>query len=71
VSDSVENRGSLTFVVRLWRETDAEGHAHWRGRVEQVASQEVGYVENVAGVALFIERWTREPATAPSVTTGG
>ncbi len=56
--DFAENHGSLTFIVRLWRETDAEGHDHWRGRVEQVASQEVGYVEGVAGVARFLERWT-------------
>ena len=53
-----ETHETLTFVVRLWRETDAKGHGHWRGRVEHVASQEVGYVEEVAGVAHFIERWT-------------
>jgi hypothetical protein len=71
VSDFADSRETLTFVVRLWRETDAEGHDRWRGRVEHVASQEVGYVEGVAGVASFIERWTREPATAWAVTTGG
>jgi len=27
--------------------------------VEHVASQEVGYVEDVAGMARFIERWIR------------
>ena len=59
MSDFAENHGSLTFIVRLWRETDAEGQDHWRGRVEQVASQEVGYVEDVAGVVRFLERWTR------------
>jgi hypothetical protein len=58
VSGSAENQGSLTFVVRLWHETDAEGHDHWRGRVEHVASQAVGYVEDVAGLARFLERWT-------------
>ncbi|MFN2184193.1 MAG: hypothetical protein ACK2UU_09385 [Anaerolineae bacterium] len=71
MSDYPENHASLTFVVRLWRETDAEGHTRWRGRVEHVASQEVGYVEDVAGVASFIDRWTGEPATARVVTTGG
>jgi|GEM_PF-1308826 len=50
---------AMTFVVRLWRETDAAGHAHWRGRVEHVGTEEVGYVANVADVACFIERWTR------------
>jgi hypothetical protein len=58
VSDSVVNRETLIFVVRLWHETDDGGHDHWRGRVEHVASQEVGYVEDVAAVARFIENWT-------------
>jgi hypothetical protein len=58
VSDSADSHETLTFVVRLWRETDAEGHARWRGRVENVASQKVSYVEDVAGVARYIERWT-------------
>ena len=71
MSDSVDSHETLTFVVRLWRETDVEGRVHWRGRIEHVASQEVGYVEDVPGVAGFIERWTGEPATARIVTTGG
>jgi hypothetical protein len=70
LSHSEDNHETLTFVVRLWHETDTEGHARWRGRVEHVASQEVGYVEDVTGVASFIERWTREPATARTVTAG-
>lgn len=49
---------TLTFVVRLWRETNANGHDCWRGRAEHVASQQVGYVEDVAGVTRFVERWT-------------
>jgi hypothetical protein len=48
---------TLTFIVRLWREPDASDHDRWRGRVEHVGSQEVGYVEDVAGVVRFIERW--------------
>jgi hypothetical protein len=66
VSDSTDSHETLTFVVRLWRESRAP-HAggRWQGRVEHVASQEVGYVEDAAGVARFIERWTGEPgATA-------
>jgi hypothetical protein len=59
MSSSVDPDETLIFVVRLWRETDANGHGHWRGRVEHVASQEVGYVEDVAGVARFVERWTK------------
>jgi hypothetical protein len=58
MSGSGDSHETLTFVVRLWREMDAGGHGHWRGRVEHVTSQEVGYVEDVAGVVRFIERWT-------------
>jgi hypothetical protein len=61
MSDSTEAHETLTFVVRLWHETGAaraDGHTYWRGRVEHAASQEVGYVEDVAGVVRFIERWT-------------
>jgi hypothetical protein len=54
---------TLTFVVRLWPEADAAGPRRWRGRVEHVASQEVGYVEDVAAVARFMERWTAEPGS--------
>jgi hypothetical protein len=71
MTDPEDTHETLTFVVRLWRETDTEGHARWRGRVEHIASQEVGYVHGVAGVASFIERWTGEPATARTVTPGG
>ena len=59
MSDSTDSHESLTFVVRLWRETDASGHDHWRGRVEHVASQEVKYVQGAVEVARFIERWTK------------
>jgi len=59
VPDLTENHEMLIFVIRLWRETDAGGHTRLRGRVEHIASQEVGYVEDVTGVASFIERWTK------------
>ena len=55
---------TLTFVVRLWREPDPENGACWRGRVEHVASQEVGYVEDGATLMKFIERWTGDLSTA-------
>jgi len=57
MSDSGDVHETLTFVVRLWREP---GRVRWRARVEHVASQEVGYVEEVAGVGRFIERWTMQ-----------
>jgi hypothetical protein len=63
VSDCVDSRETLIFVVRLWRETDGQGHDHWHGRVEHVASQEVSYVEDAEGVERFIERWIRVPDT--------
>jgi hypothetical protein len=49
---------TLTFIVRLWRESDPENGARWRGRVEHVASQEVGYVQDGTALVEFIERWT-------------
>jgi hypothetical protein len=55
---------SLIFVVRLWREADAAGNRHWRGRVEHVASQDVGYVEDVCDLVRFVERWTGAPDAA-------
>ena len=70
MSPSEDNPEPLTLIVRLWREADSEGRTRWRGRVEHVASQQVGYVEDVPGVASFIERWTGEPAAAQSVTPG-
>jgi hypothetical protein len=70
VSHSGQNHEPLIFVVRLWQEVDADGYSHWRGRVEQVASQEVAYVEDLAGVAGFLERWTGAQAAAQNVTTG-
>ena len=60
MSDSAGAHEALTFVVRLWRETSANGRDRWRGRVEHVASQEVGYVDDVPGIARFIERWTAQ-----------
>ena len=62
MSECVDAHETLTFVVRLWREGNASGQDHWRGRVEHVASQEVGYVEDAAGVARFLARWTEGEA---------
>ncbi len=64
MSELVDGRQSLIFVVRLWREMDACGHSLWRGRVEHVASQEVEYVEDMAAIVRFIERWIGKPDTA-------
>jgi hypothetical protein len=63
MSATVRSQETLTFIVRLWRETDPSGRERWRGRVEHVGSQEVGYVEDVAGVGRFIERWTGDERT--------
>jgi hypothetical protein len=68
MSGGADNHETLTFVVRLWRETNANGRKQWRGRVEHVASQEVDYVEDVAGVARFIEHWTTQDEGSLSVT---
>ena len=70
MSEPMHAQETLTFVVRLWRETSINGHDRWRGRVEQIASQEVGYVDDVAGVARFIERWTMRDEEAPMQREG-
>jgi len=61
------NNETLTFIVRLWRESRADGRRYWRGRVEHVASQEIGYIEDVAGIGRFIEHWIspQEPECFP------
>ncbi len=61
---------TLTFVVRLWREPDGEGGARWRGRVEHVASQEVGYVQDGATLVRFIERWTGDLSVSSETAEG-
>jgi hypothetical protein len=67
MSESADAHETMTFVVRLWRESNAIGQGHWRGRVEHVASQQVVYVEDAAGVAGFIERWTESQDTTTVV----
>lgn len=62
MSHSEQNHQVLTFVVRLWHEADAHGCGYWRGRVENVGTQEVRYVEDLAAVVRFMECWIREPA---------
>jgi len=56
---------TLTFVVRLWREADAAGQHHWRGRVERVGTGEVRYVERIAGVTEAIEHWVTKEGDDP------
>lgn len=70
MSRPAEDRQTLTFVVRMWRETNRSGRSHWRGRVENVASQQVEYVQDLAALTRFIERWTGEPEAAPGSTSG-
>jgi hypothetical protein len=66
VFEPADRHSTMTFAVRLWREADASGHRHWRRRVEYVALQEVGYVEDVVAAVRFMERWTGEPDAAPT-----
>lgn len=69
MSEPVDRRQILTFVVRLWREADASSRGRWCGRVEHIPSQEVRYVEDIAAVVRFMERWTDEPDAAQGSTT--
>lgn len=70
MAEPVDQHQVLTFVVRLWRETDACGRGHWRGRVEDVASQQVAYVEDVAAITRLMERWTDEAPATQGSTVG-
>lgn len=63
MSELADQHQVLNFFIRLWREGNACGHGHWRGRVENVASQEVAYVEDLAALVRFMERWTAEPGS--------
>ncbi len=56
--DNTSPADTHTFIVRLWREEAETGGRRWRGRVEHVASQEVGYVEDATSLVEFIQRWT-------------
>ncbi|MDH7486598.1 MAG: hypothetical protein QHJ81_10035 [Anaerolineae bacterium] len=49
-----------SFVLRIWWEqTDiaADSRPIWRAWVQHVASGETTYVQDVAGLLAFIERW--------------
>ncbi|HBY95591.1 MAG TPA: hypothetical protein DEP84_16825 [Chloroflexi bacterium] len=61
---------TLTFLVRLWRESDDEGGPQWRGRVEHVASQEVGYIEDGASLIRFIQQWTGDLGASAKAEAG-
>lgn len=52
-----------SFVLRIWwEETDAaESQPIWRGWVQHVRSGEAAYVQDVAGLLAFIERWAGRP----------
>ena len=52
---SVEEPRALTLVVRLWQEENSAGQRLWCGRVENIATKEVAFVRDLAGVAHFIE----------------
>ena len=63
MSEPADQHQTLTFVVRLWPETDAAGPRRWRGRVEHVRTGEVCFVESVAGVIDVIGYWITPIAT--------
>ena len=57
----LDGRRDLTIVIRLWRDDDCNGRARWCARVENIATQEVAFVQDLAGVTRFIERCTGNP----------
>lgn len=49
-----------SFVIRIWWEqtgTTADNRPVWRAWVQHVTSGEATYVQDVAGLLAFIERW--------------
>lgn len=61
----LDNRDS-SFVLRIWwEETNEEpgGRRLWRARVQHVRSGEETYVQDLAGLLGFIERWAGGLAT--------
>jgi hypothetical protein len=58
----------LTFVVRLWRDTDAAGAGHWRGRVENVETREACFVEGMADVIDRLEHWVMLAESRESIS---
>lgn len=57
----VQDEKRNSFLLRIWRE-DAGMHPHaappWRGWIQHVHSGEVVYVQDLAKLIAFIQRWT-------------
>jgi hypothetical protein len=52
---------SHVFVVKFWKETDLFRTAFWRGHVTHIPSNHRIYVQSIAEVGAFIERYIRMP----------
>ena len=50
-----DQRGALTFIVRLWREK-SDGESIWRGSVERVQSGERVYFQSMEKIKEAIVR---------------
>jgi hypothetical protein len=71
MAQNLDDRSALTIVIRLWQEKDHTGRERWCARAENIATQEVAFVQDLAGVTRFIERCTGSlglPAGAEPVT---
>lgn len=59
MSEIDADNATLTFIVRLWRESRANSCNTWRGRVEHVALQEVEYADDIAEISHIIAHWVK------------
>jgi hypothetical protein len=65
MAENLDDRSALTIVIRLWQEEDRTGGGRWCARVENIATQEVAFVQDLAGVTRFIERCTSSSGLPP------
>jgi hypothetical protein len=55
------HRRSRLITLRLWEEDLGDGDAEWRGKVQDVASGEVAFFRDWAGLVSVVRRLLETP----------
>jgi hypothetical protein len=55
---------SHLFTLRLWQEALGEGQAEWRGRVQEIASDETAFFRDWSGLIAVLTRMTSSSVPA-------
>ncbi len=58
IAESTESEPKThSFIIKIWREeiADESGSPVWRGHITHVPSGQRRYVQDLAGIELFIE----------------